>query len=264
MVPRIDRNVDIFFPDGEDQWIDLAVSCWHRGGYRDAPGYVKEANNVVVYRDICSAGEISFYFKYFRIRDVADWIKHLVRPSRAMRTFQNERKFMAQGFSTPRVLCIIEEKILGFPIRSGHVSEAMDHLPSAWSVLEESASKRDVIVRRKLLDALAEEIGSMHRANLYHGDMNFTNMLCDTSDAQVKFVWIDNERTQQFKNLPSRMRVRNLNQMNREQRILSRTERMRFFNRYCDCAGVAAEQRRNLARKVLLRGQRKKRSIGTG
>jgi len=73
----------------------------------------------------------------------------------------------------------------------------------------------------------------MHAAGIFHGDLRLGNILAKEENNGWHFFLIDNERTRKFRRLPSRLRLKNLVQVNMlNSDGITKTDRMRFFKAY--------------------------------
>ena len=84
---------------------------------------------------------------------------------------------------------------------------------------------------RQRLRALAIAVAQLHRAGFSHGDLRPGNVLAK-QDAQGNWHWayLDNERTQQHRRLPMKLRKKNLVQLNMlRSPNLTRRDRLFFF-----------------------------------
>jgi len=86
--------------------------------------------------------------------------------------------------------------------------------------------------KRSLIRAFAETIGRMHSRGIFHGDLRLGNVLVVEDRGNWRFFFLDNERTRKFYRLPSRLRLKNLVQVNMFRNGITNTDRMRFFKTY--------------------------------
>ena len=99
----------------------------------------------------------------------------------------------------------------------------------AWLNLHRHDSK----VKRKVLRRLGEEVGALHLAGFAHGDLRLGNVMLKGPAETAGFVFIDNERTALFRNIPERLLIQNLRQINTDAvSRLSRSDRLRIFRAY--------------------------------
>lgn len=197
---------------------------------------------------LVSAGQTqSVFVKQFHARSAVDQCKQLVRKSRAMKAVVADSLLNEQGFIAPKLLIIGWQKIYLIKKNYFTVSTALEGYKDIYQQIEalRGLGKQ---AKKEFLVALATAIAALHKANISHGDMRPGNILCkhDLSkhhlskhDSTWQFAYIDNERTKKHWRLPTRARIKNLVQLNLLfSREISRSDRLRFFQTYCDrCYG---------------------------
>jgi tRNA A-37 threonylcarbamoyl transferase component Bud32 len=94
-------------------------------------------------------------------------------------------------------------------------------------------SGKELVAKRKLIEKLGNEIGTLHKAGVCHGDLRLSNILVEEEDNDIVFYFIDNERTSDFSRVPRRLIKKNLVQVNMiSQPNVTRQDRLRFFKAY--------------------------------
>lgn len=198
-------------------------------------------------------------FKRYRHRDRGDFLKQLVRPSRARRDLTQNLMVMNAGFRSMNSLCLLERRTWGVVTESALLTEWIDGAPTVRAWLAEH--RFDWRTKRTFLEALAMETARFHQAGLFHGDMRLTNILCRLDGGWI-FHWIDNERSRRYPALPPARRVRNLMQLNMDREGLTRTDRMRFWKTYAEAAELPLTERHAIARQVIRWTQKRWRERG--
>jgi len=79
--------------------------------------------------------------------------------------------------------------------------------------------------------------------------------------ARFEINWIDNERTRQYRRLPFKRQIQNLSQLNRDQRLLGPSERLRFLVRYAREMGLSKSDRRAIFDQVRRHSRRRGRAL---
>jgi len=128
-----------------------------------------------------------YFLKRYNCQGVGYRIRNLLRPSRALRSWRNGLHFhQAQLPTVDPVLCL-EERLLGFLGRSYIV---FPHLTDAESLLDiwSSLGSRE---QKGLLLSLAETFGCMHRRGIFHGDLNWRNILVRKQNGEPQFFLVD-------------------------------------------------------------------------
>ncbi len=174
------------------------------------------------------------YVKSYLYRNIADFIKHIFRKSRARRAFNAHLMLKKCGFDTPDVCAVIEKKLGPLKMQNYLISkEVKDTIPLHAFFESQNASKllQDRQKRIELVKAMGRTIGKLHQKCIGHGDLRAGNILVKYQNSKWLFYLIDNERTRQYKNLPVKIRLKNLVQLNLLKNI-SASDRMRFFKEY--------------------------------
>lgn len=204
----------VHFDSDEPWWPDVAADFW--AGRIANLERVPSSPHTEVDRGALGPESSLYYCKRFLMRGPMDSLKHLVRKSRAARAVSGAALFEHAGFSTPRVVCKIEERRAGLIRRSGLITEAVIEAPALneWIRDEKLGATTGWRRRRRFLRELGSEVGRLHHAGIYHGDMRHGNVLCKAVDDSWQFTWLDLERSRGFRRLPLDRRVRNLAQLN--------------------------------------------------
>lgn len=156
--------------------------------------------------------------KYF-LRNIADFFKSLILPSRAKRAFKAGQMLIENGFLTPPAVAYGRNFLMTMEIKDStpfHIMLKTLPLPQ----------------KRKMIEQLAQMVGKMHDKGIFHGDLRFGNILVKSNNEQFDFYLLDNERTKKFNTMPWRLRVKNLVQVNLEQKNIDENDRKLFFDTY--------------------------------
>ena len=188
----------------------------------------------------------------------------MIQMSRAKRALIRGEEIQALGFSSPRVLCLIEERRAGFVRQSALITEAIHDASNIrdWLDRPELEVANSIRRKRQLLRAFGRAVGAWHEAGLYHGDMRTSNILCRTSKGEFTFFWLDNERSRKFALLPMRFRVHNLMQVNMERRGVTLMDRMRFWKAYLEETHISSNQQKRIIWKVIRKTKKRWKKRG--
>jgi len=215
--------------------------------------------------------ERCIYFKQYLCRSALDFIKHLIRSSRARRAFTATLMLEKNGFEAPVVAAMgeykfsfLERENFLLTIEVEGAIQINQIVPESLEKLSEEELQIDSALRffytmetqdkRGLIRALGQTIGKMHEAGIFHGDLRLGNVLLRRETSGWHFFFIDNERTRKFRKLPSRLRLKNLVQANMlRTRALSSTDRMRFFKSYLGSNPQVRKDWKNWSRKTILK-----------
>lgn len=176
------------------------------------------------------------YFKQYLYRSTWDFIKHLVRPSRAKRAFEATLMLEKNGFEAPVIVAMGEHKS-SFLDRGNFLvtfeAEGTKQINQLIPESLENLTREQSQDKREMIRAFGQTVGRMHAADIFHGDLRLGNVLVRWGKNDWHLFFIDNERTRKFRRLPARLRLKNLVQANiLISDCVTKTDRMRFFKAY--------------------------------
>jgi tRNA A-37 threonylcarbamoyl transferase component Bud32 len=205
--------------------------------------------------------ERGVYFKQYLYRSGCDFIKHLVRASRAKRAFNATKMLAENGFGAPAIVAMGERKPGLFHTRNFLVTlevEGAKQIHQLVADRSENLTKEQLRDKRELIGALGQTIGRMHTKDIFHGDLRLGNVLARQESNGWQFFFLDNERTKKFRRLPVRLCLKNLVQLNMfRSATMSNTDRMRFFKKYLTENGKSKEEGKALIHKVVEKTKRR-------
>jgi tRNA A-37 threonylcarbamoyl transferase component Bud32 len=204
---------------------------------RGAFARVQSSNHARVFKGSISfdGTDHAFYLKRYLCRSALDFVKHLFRPSRARRAFNASVMLRQNGIDAPDVLALFERHIGPFCTDNSLLTEEVEGGRSMVEVLNDLRRDRSAGAlgrKRSLIKAFARGVGRMHAKGIFHGDLRLGNVLAVQEEHDWRFFFIDNERTKKFHRLPSRLRLKNLVQINLFIHGITDTDRLRFFRAY--------------------------------
>ncbi|MGK2945893.1 MAG: lipopolysaccharide kinase InaA family protein [Desulfuromonadales bacterium] len=128
-----------------------------------------------------------YFVKRYNCQGFGYKLRNLLRPSRALRSWHNGVRFQqAQVTTVPPILCL-EERFSGLLGRSyvvfPHLTDAACLL-NIWQILSPQE-------QREALLTLAETFGCMHRKGIFHGDLNWRNILVRKEEERLQFFLVD-------------------------------------------------------------------------
>ena len=201
------------------------------------------------------------YFKRYLWRSALDFIKHLVRPSRAKRAFKATLMLEKNGFEAPVVVAMGECKS-SFLDRENYLATIeVEDAKQIYQFMPESTedlTKEQLQDKRELIRAFGQTVGRMHARGIVHGDLKVVNVLARQEKKGWAFSFIDNERTKKFYRLPAWLRLKNLVQLNMYRTdALTDTDRMRFFKSYLQENPLVARKRNEWVKKTITKTNRR-------
>ncbi|MCF7955876.1 MAG: lipopolysaccharide kinase InaA family protein [Phycisphaerae bacterium] len=201
-------------------------------------------------------GAISFngqihnlYVKQFLYRSPVDFLKHILRHSRAMRSLNASRMLAAENLLTPEVIAMGQLRKGPFVAKSFLITRSVENAPKLSFYISEVT---DLKTKKRFIHQLAETIGKMHAANISHGDLRTGNILVKPAGDSWDFYFLDNERTIKYKKLPEKLRFKNLVQLNMlTNKNLTNADRARFYKTYLKQNQQAIPNAKDLARSII-------------
>ena len=179
---------------------------------------------------------LNLYLKQHLYRSPLDYLKHLVRPSRAMREFKASLMLAKNGIRTPPIIATGRIPVGLFHARNFLITANLENAQSLylWLCRNMPPGNADTLrSRRLLIRQLGETVGRMHAAGICHGDLRPGNIFIESVSGQWRFFLLDNERTAKFLRMPRRKVVKNLVQVGMlHDQYLTRTDRLRFLKCY--------------------------------
>jgi len=197
---------------------------------------------------------LPLYLKKYLCRSRLDFVKHLFRPSRAKRAFNATMMLHKNGFDAPAVIGLFEHRTGPFCAGNLLLTESIENskpMPELFTNICQNSGADTSIDKRDLIEAFGGTIGQMHAKGIFHGDLRLGNVLVVREQQKWRFFFIDNERTKKFYNLPARLRLKNLVQINMFRNGITDTDRLRFFKAYCAENRSIKTQKIALIKKVL-------------
>jgi tRNA A-37 threonylcarbamoyl transferase component Bud32 len=250
-------RLEVYYRDADMPWVEVAAAYWEQR--LEGLSQVASSRYTLVHRGKIAVGGHCYYFKRFLLRTRRDWLKNVLRGSRAMRTARHEDRLQALGFTVPRTYCVIQERWAGLVGQSALITAACDGAtPLRHWLMQPAWQQRTLTYKRAMLKALATEVGHMHRLGVCHGDLHVGNILLQSRNGRLSFIWLDNEHTTQFRVLPLRKRLRNLKRLNAWRYGITHTDRWRFWRAYCATAQIPPQARKALARTIIALTPKKK------
>ena len=171
------------------------------------------------------------YFKEYLSRSPLEDLKSFFRGSRCGRAWKQGQILLKRGFWTPSMHCWGNMGPRGFMVFEGIEGQGMgDFAIQNWTNLHDS---KTLLKKRNIVEKLGQEIGRLHSAGIFHGDLRPNNILIQHRENEIHFYFLDNERNRLFRKIPVNLIQKNLIQINM---ILSScmtlTDRLRFFRAY--------------------------------
>jgi tRNA A-37 threonylcarbamoyl transferase component Bud32 len=203
---------------------------------------------------------VKAYHRY-RWRDV---LAQAVRPTKAEHALRVSVRLEEAGFRVPRPVACGVQRRWGIVLGAFFVAEAVE-ARDVRCVITDLGSRHSPADKRWMLRRLGAEVGALHEAGVYHGDLVPPNVRVRGEAEDAELFFMDHDRTRVRRRAVSlRQARRNLVQLNRfVVPALTATDRWRVFRAYCQARGLGSRVGRRLARRVV-RGTVQRRRVLDG
>lgn len=157
-------------------------------------------------RKVVVQGE-TLVIKYFK---KITWANRLIystiRKSKAQRSFENSRRLICNGISTPTPIAYIDIYKHGLLYQSFYISDFLDFKP-VREFLDLSLPEAE-----GGLKAFTRFSYELHKLGIFHGDYNVSNVLYQYDGIKYHFALIDNNRIK-FRNYKKRRGLKNMSRL---------------------------------------------------
>lgn len=201
-----------------------------------------------------------YVLKIFLLRGFFETIKARIKKTRAQRSWLSGCELIKEGFLTPPMQAWGVRRKMGLPEKNFLLTEFINDATGIFTLLStklkrvSDATKDEFILkqRRVLMKTLGLTIGRLHFLGIAHGDLRPDNILVKGLESlKPEIYFIDNESNRRFKEIPRKLILRNLVQLNMIfLSDLSQVERMRFFVSYLSAFSKLGVMKKELAREV--------------
>jgi len=209
-----------------------------------APGdgwrQVKHNASRTVFRGEISGRDV--YLKQFHPHSALRRAMRKAGRSDARREFLNCRQLAAAGVATtPALSACCNGRGEWLLTEAVEPSEPADR----WHVRQLAAGSEGERAIRGAIDQLAELVGRMHAAGVFHDDLHCGNVLVQpTGGGAFRLVLMDLHRARRCRRLSRRLRTANLAQLMHDRyELTTRTQRLRFLKRYLAASGAGGSLR---------------------
>lgn len=128
----------------------------------------------------------TYLLKKYEYRNLWYGLRHLLKRSRALRVFRNQRHAWLSGISTPEPLACLEKRRFGLLMDCYvlyHYLPDSQTLKDCWEDLSNSE-------RSSILKLCGEQLGLLHRCGITHGDSNWRNILVTRGETAGIVPWL--------------------------------------------------------------------------
>jgi hypothetical protein len=241
-------------PECRDFFATLNGYDMHDWLRRQQASTVKESPERTVYR--ISASGLSCYVKHFRVANLRAWLRELVRPAKARLEFGRALAVVEREIPAIVPLAFGERKTGFWPSESFLFTRALDESEPLDRFVEKTLAGFGALeqtrIRLEIASSLARCLARMHMAGIRHADLHPANLLIRMEDGTPRIYLVDLHAVSVGRRLSWREARRSLVTINHWFRFrASRSDRLRFWNAYCDCMNWQnAGRRKELAKEL--------------
>jgi tRNA A-37 threonylcarbamoyl transferase component Bud32 len=187
--------------------------------------------------------------KEYRPRPLARRLEDLLRPAPPLREWRAAAALAAQAVPAP----VAHALVLPAPLAGGSAYLVMESIAPAEAV-NRYALRAAPPQRRRLVDAVATFLGSLHAGGVSHADLKGSNLLVRERGEGFAFFLVDLAAVRVGRAPSEAERIEALAQLNASTPLrVTRMERLRFLTRYLP--GASREERRRWFRAVAERSR---------
>jgi tRNA A-37 threonylcarbamoyl transferase component Bud32 len=196
---------------------------------------------------LSTGGEVCV--KEYLPRPFAQRVFDLLRPAPPLREWRAARALAERGIPAPAVHALVLPALLG----GGSAFVVMESLAGAVPVnrLALGAARDE---RRRLVDAVAAFVASLHERGVSHGDLKGSNLLVRARGGAFEPYLVDLAEVRLRRAVPEAERIEALAQLSASTPLaVTRAERLRFLARYAP--GATRPERARWFRAIERRGR---------
>ncbi|MCZ6602015.1 MAG: hypothetical protein O6952_03305, partial [Planctomycetota bacterium] len=234
--------------------VDRYQKSLERGGIR----ILREGHKGRVARLPDPDGEV--IVKHYRSGGLADSLRSLISGSRAVRAWNHADALRRKGLGAPPIVGVADRDWRGMPFDSllimAPIADAVEMDRALCRVAEGPARHEEL---RSMLSLFARTLRDMHEAGLVHADLKSCNVLVHGARSAWGFTFLDLEDLSLRAQVPLKLRLENLAQLNATvPSWIGTSDRLRFFLSVLGKSRLDTEGK-DLFRGVLERSRQKDR-----
>lgn len=200
-----------------------------------------------VYRLKLNSSEI--YIKRYSIKSLKQTIQAFFQMHKAQKSWRIARALSGKGIPTPQPVAFLRRQTSSRSKEYLLITEGVaggfslqEYGPSRIIVPEDvcplasfKEDKKRIALKRTLIRSVAEFLGNLHLAGVYHGDLTANNILIAQCGEQWCAYLIDLDSVRSTHWISERRRLKNLDELGRnflDLRLLTTSDRVRFLKHY--------------------------------
>jgi tRNA A-37 threonylcarbamoyl transferase component Bud32 len=224
--------------------LDLHARCLAGG-----PGRVLKRGERTQLSAVTLADGREVCVKEYRPRPLSRRLEDLLRPAPPLREWRAAEALAQRGVPAPAVHALV----LPAPLGAGSAYVVMESIAGAVGV-NRHALRATAARRRRLVDAVAAFLASLHARGVSHADLKGSNLLVRERGEDFELFVVDLAAVRCRREVSEAERIEALAQLNASTPLaVTRSERLRFLARYAP--GAARAERARWFRAIEVRSR---------
>lgn len=185
------------------------------------------------------AGADTIYIKRYILVRAKQIVQALFRMHRAQKSWRIAHILLRKGILTPQPVAFLRRRTWWF---SGEFILLTEGIPNGLSLREyvrhwfsAPTEGRQFLLKRRFIRSVAEFLGKLHLAGVYHGDLTANNIFIERRGEHVRVYLIDLDSVRSTCWISDQRRLKNLDELGRnflDLRVFSVSDRIRFLTYY--------------------------------
>lgn len=198
---------------------------------------------------VCVDGQSYYVKQYHSTKGLRSWFGL----SRIRQEARNQLWFSRIGLPAAKVVAFGEEHILSRTIRGALITESIENTKDmAWVAKNRPERFNNGVWVNQMMTQVAEITRTLHQHKFCHNDLKWRNLLITQDLDRPQLYLIDCPVGQRFWGPLLKHRIiKDLACLDKVgKRMLSRTQRLRFYKKYRQCETLTEEDRKTLQKVI--------------
>jgi tRNA A-37 threonylcarbamoyl transferase component Bud32 len=211
-----------------------------------------------VYRKPFGTGHI--YIKQYYITNLRQFVKTLFFMNKAQKSWRYGRLLTQKGIPTPIPIAYLQKRHRIISLEHILVTQGVPNSVTLRNYVDHwfESARGSAPHKKEVIKKLAELLGGLHVAGIYHGDFTAHNLIVERRDAPeyVRIYLTDLDAVDSSFWISSRRRIKNLDEIGRnflDLRMISTSDRGRFLKYYLNTYTRETRSFKRLFTEVLAR-----------
>ena len=190
-------------------------------------------------KDFENPGSFSdVYIKRYRFVNLKQIVQTLLHVHKAQKSWRIGRILLQKGIPTPKPIAYLARRTSRLAGEHLLITEGITHGISLFDYVHEHFHPHTITLseKRLLIKNVAEFLGKLHLAGIYHGDLTAHNIFVEharPNQFRISLIDLDSVRSTHW--ISFRRRIKNLDELGRnflDLRVISTSDRIRFLKHY--------------------------------